>query len=160
MKIHNRKTWEKSDRRLKGFPFIQNRITKECALIGRNGELWEYSNGVYSAVFTKAYAIKKVAAALGVKGITQAGDELVVRFDESKLDIVLSFLNPFKHSKAAIKAATQFGVEKTSEIASDDLQASESLSSKENQNLNLKSPQNTGGQAEIEDEGETLDAVS
>ena len=146
MNPNSRKIWERSERKLKGFRLIQHRITKEYALVGRNGELWEYSDGIYSAVFTKAHAINKVAAALGVKGTTQAGDELVVRFDESKLDVVLSVLKPFKHSKLALEAATKFGLENTSEIAGEDLSATKGPSSKESRNSDLKSPQIPGGQ--------------
>jgi hypothetical protein len=84
--------------------------THETCLVGRYGEIWEYSKTQYAAVITSVSIANKLAPLFNKKAEYSNGDEMLIRFGKEHLETVASAIKIVKNQDIQATLAENFGL--------------------------------------------------
>lgn len=145
-----RRQWERTKLKLCGYPQTRNRLTGELCLVGRYGEIWQYSETEYAAFISSPHAAKRISKIPNMDISIKRGEEAVVRFPTTQLNQICRALRIYKWLTHAIKAADEFG--KNSDPDLDERQQESGTGSLNSLKAEIhpKSPQIDGGQKKSE----------
>ena len=83
------------------FKTIKNKVSKEICLVGRYGQIWEYSDKEYACVVTSPRIAKKYLPE--THHPVKKGDEILYRFPKNQLTMFVKILKIGKDITHMIK---------------------------------------------------------
>lgn len=90
---------------LGGRKCIKNKVSKELSLVGKGGEIWEYSDALYAALITKHTIANRI---LNPEFRFKKGDEVVVKFPKKDLGKWVKLLRVRNNRNTMIELAENF----------------------------------------------------
>ena len=91
--------WKECSKKILGYPCVEHKKTKEVVLVGRRGEVSEYSPGFYLFIVYNQSAAKQFG-----KDIAR-GEECQVVLDESAALKLLPAIQPLKWTSMQLRTA-------------------------------------------------------